>query len=303
MNVLICGASGLLGKALQETLDARGDTAIPLLRGPFDLEEIPHWQPDAGILHLPADLGIHAVINLSGASLAHLPWSRSYRETIRLSRVQSTMLLAAMLAEREIKPAVLLNASAVGFYGDRGVEWLDERSLPGSGFLADVCQQWEEGTRLAEEAGIRVIHLRLGPVLSIGSGMLARFLPLFRLGLGGRLGSGEQYTSWIHIEDGVAAILNLIDQEILEGPVNLTSPNPVTNHELTRTLGQVLHRPTRFPVPAWMLRLLMGQAAREMILTGQRARPAKLLDHDFSFQYPDLVEALNDLLTSDRWVS
>jgi uncharacterized protein (TIGR01777 family) len=236
--------------------------------------------------------GFDAVVHLAGESIAEGRWTEAKRGRIRDSRVQGTRVLADTLARLIHPPKVFLCASAVGFYGSRGDEELDEESPAGSGFLSDVCREWESACRPAVEAGIRVVNLRLGMVLSTRGGALAKMLPIFRLGLGGRLASGRQYVSWITLDDVVEAIQFVMATDSLEGPVNAVAPGAVTNREFTRVLGRVLRRPAILPAPAFALRCVLGQMAQELLLASTRALPRRLLEAGFAFRDPDLEGAL-----------
>ncbi len=297
MKVLVSGASGLVGSALLPELRAAGHDVVRLVRrepGPGEVR----WDPARGQLNA-ADLhGVEAAINLSGAGVSSRRWSQKYRATIRSSRVESTTLIAETLASLDPLPAVLLNASAVGYYGDTGERLLDEDGPRGDGFLAEVVGEWEASTRAAEQAGIRVCRLRSGIVLSRRGGALRLQLPLFKAGLGGRLGSGKQYTSWISIDDEVAAIAFLLTSGGVHGPVNLVAPDPVTNREFTKTLGSILHRPTVAAVPPFALRLVLDGFADEGLLIGQRLAPRVLTQAGFTFRDPALAGALETLLRS-----
>lgn len=296
MNILMTGASGLIGTALQDAFDARGDGVFTVMRGALEIEEIPFWEPSVGLFNLPDDLEIDAVVHLSGAPLSKFPWSAKYKEEIVLSRVQSTLLMASQLAERDQKPKTIISASAIGIYGDRGDESLDENSPAGIGFLADTCVQWEQATQVAEEVGIRIVHARTGLVLSDSAGLLKTMLKPFRWGVGGRLGDGSQYMSWISVEDVVGGILHAIDHADIAGPLNLTSPEPVTNKDFTRTLARVIRRPALFPVPRFALRIIMGEAAGEMALPSTRVYPMKLATNGYEFLHSDLEKALYHIL-------
>jgi uncharacterized protein (TIGR01777 family) len=291
---LLSGASGMLGKSLQQLLE---DCHLPILqlvrRNPALRNEI-QWNPavSPAIQDPRAFEGMAAAIHLGGASLAGRRWTKAYKRELVQSRIHSTRELASTLARLRQPPPVFLTASAVGFYGNRGDELLDDTSPGGSGFLAEVCQQWEAAALPAVEAGIRVIHLRLGVVLGPGSGALAAIAPLFRLGLGGRLGSGRQWMSWISLTDAVAAIAFALRTPSIQGPINLTSPNPVTNRQFTLSLAHVLHRPAVLPVPAFVLRLALGEMADEALLSSARAFPSKLTTARFQFKYPVLGHAL-----------
>ena len=295
---LISGASGMLGLALSRALIQRPATLIQLVRRvPAGKGEL-RWDPAApSPVSQPQALeGLEAAIHLSGANLAARRWTPQYLREVTSSRVDSTRALATMLAGLKAPPRSLLVASAVGIYGDRGDQVLDESSAPGSGFLADLCRAWESAAAPAVEAGIRVAHLRFGVVLDRRAGALARMLPLFRLGLGGRLGSGKQWMSWIGLPDLVAAALFVVDTPSLTGPVNLTSPEPVTNAEFTRALSRRLHRPAVLPAPAFALRIGLGRMADEALLASTRAVPRKLLDAGFQFAHASIEDALAEAI-------
>jgi len=281
MRIAITGSHGLIGSALLTRLEGEGHTVVRLARGAFD----------------PAGLeGVDAIVHLAGAGIGDHRWSDSYKAEILGSRVQGTTALAKTIHDLQSKPRVLLSGSAVGWYGPRGDEVLDETSTSGTGFLADVCRQWEAATAPAEAAGVRTVHLRTGVVLSAKGGALRKQLPLFRLGLGGRFGTGKQWQSWISIDDEVGAIVHLLTADV-EGPVNLTAPNPVTAAEFAGTLGSVLRRPSFLPVPSFGPRLLLGrEAADELLFSGQRAVPTKLTASGYSFAYPELAGALAALV-------
>jgi uncharacterized protein (TIGR01777 family) len=254
------------------------------------------WDPAHGWLEAPRLEGFDAVVHLAGESVAETPWTAEKKDRIHDSRVASTRLLAETLARLEHKPAVFACASAVGYYGDRGDEELDETSPPGKGFLANVCRQWEAATGRAATAGIRVARMRFGLVLSQRGGAFARTLPMFRRGLGGRLGSGRQYVSWIVLDDVVAAIQRVLGDSSLDGPINVVGPNPVTNLELTRVTAGVLHRPAPLPIPAFLLRLKLGEMADALVLAGQRVYPRRLQAAGHTFAYPELEPAIRRLL-------
>lgn len=297
MRCLVTGASGLVGSRLVPLLREHGhDVARLVRRAPLAEDEI-SWEPGSGRLD-PDDLDrLDRVVHLAGEGIATRRWSERQRQRIVDSRVQGTRLLCERLARCPERPSVLVSASAVGAYGDRGDEELDESSARGTGFLAETARVWEEATRPAEEAGIRVVHLRTGLVLDPAGGLLQRVLTPFRLGVGGVLGSGRQYMSWISREDLCRAILHCLENEELSGPVNGTAPAPVTNREFTKTLGSVLGRPTIFPAPAFVLRLVFGREfADEMLLGGCRVAPKRLEESDFQFQHRDLESALRALL-------
>jgi uncharacterized protein (TIGR01777 family) len=298
MKIVLSGGSGLIGTALLPGLQKSGHEVIRLVRHePSSPDEV-RWDPLSGRLN-PADLeGVDAAVHLSGAGVGSRRWTKAYRRTLLDSRIKSTTLLAQTLAELSPQPKVLLSGSAVGYYGDTGTELLDESGRAGKGFLADLVVDWEASTASAEDAGIRVVHLRSGIVLSRRGGALKLQLPLFKAGLGGRLGSGKQYFSWISIDDEVAAIAFLLTAEQVSGPVNLVAPNPVTNQEFTKTLGRVLHRFTFAAAPAFALRLALDGFADEGLLIGQRLAPKALTDAGFTFRQPELRGALQDILRS-----
>ena len=291
MIVVLTGASGLIGSALAPALESAGHQ-VRCLRHGVD------WDPAAGTIEKAAFDGAEAVIHLAGQSLAQR-WSAALKVQIRASREAGTRLIAKTLAGLANPPKVLLSASAVGWYGDGGDRELDEDAAGGTGFLAEVCAAWEAAAEPARAAGIRVAHPRLGVVLSAWGGALAKMLPPFRLGLGGRLGSGRQWMSWITLDDAVAALMHLLGDERLAGPVNLAAPQPVTNAAFTAALGQALGRPAIAAVPAAALRLLMGEMADEMLLASQRAVPKRLLAAGFEFRWPQLPAALSGLLAPE----
>lgn len=295
MKVLVSGAGGLIGTGLVQSLRAQGNEVRCLKRGVAGGDVI-SWDPEAGRLDARALEGLDAVVHLAGENIAAGRWTPARKQRILASRVRGTWLLSQTLAQLARPPQVLICASAVGYYGDRGAEELREDSPPGQGFLAEVCRAWEEAAEPARAAGVRTIHLRFGMVLSAAGGALARMLPPFRLGLGGRIGNGQQYLSWINLDDAVRALGHLLEHPDLSGPFNAVSPHPCTNAEFTRALGQVLHRPTVFPVPVWVLRLVLGEMARELLLASTRAVPARLLESGFRFEHPELVGALRYLL-------
>ncbi len=295
MKILIAGSSGLIGSALIDSLGAAGHEIIRLRRNDR-MEGSPFWDPENGIMDLADVKDIDAVINLAGDSIAEGRWNDKKKDRILNSRVRGTRLLAEVFAASGNKPRVIVSASAVGVYGDRGDELVDETSEPGSGFLVDVCKQWEAATALAVDAGIRVVNVRFGVVLSAAGGALRKMLFPFKMGLGGPVGSGRQYMSWVSIDDVVEIIRYVIENDSLHGPVNVVSPNPVSNRQFTKTLGAVLHRPTIFPMPAFAARLAFGEMANELLLAGTRVAPKKLIDSGYKFRHPELAEALEHLL-------
>ncbi len=296
MRILVTGSHGLIGSALVKSLADSGHDVVRLVRGPAGTGEIT-WDPDGGQLDGSRLHDVEAAVHLAGAPIAEKRWSPDQKQRILASRVVSTDLLARRLAESPSPPAVLVSGSAIGIYGDRGDEIVDEASSLGSGFLADVCRQWEAATEAASEAGIRVVHARTGIVLSADGGALKKQLPLFKIGMGGRLGSGRQYQSWISLDDEVGTLVHLLETAALSGPVNLTAPEPVTNGEFTTTLGTVLHRPSKLTVPKFGLTAAMGhELVEEMLLAGQRVLPTKLEASGYQFRYRELEPALRALL-------
>lgn len=292
MKILVTGSSGLVGTALVRQLTASGHFVVRLVRrNPDRSRGDITWDPTTGRVERAGLEKMDAVVHLAGESIVGL-WTEEKKKRIHRSRVQATEFLMEAFAGLTHRPAVIVSASAIGYYGNRGDQWLSEDSGPGLGFLPLLCQEWEKATDIAANAGIRVVNLRIGIVLSASGGMLKAILPIFRAGLGGVLGSGRQYMSWIDIADLVMAIQFAIENERLSGPVNAVAPEPVTNRAFTRTLGTVLNRPTLFPVPAFLLHLLPGGFAREGILASQRVEPAKLRKAGFQFSHPDLTEVL-----------
>lgn len=294
MKVLIAGGSGFLGRALASELAAHQHVVHTLVRRPAEGGTEIEWHPERGELDPDALRGYDAVIGLSGAGIGDKRWTPAYKRLLLDSRLQPTGTLATALAELPAgeRPATFLSASAIGYYGDRGDLPLPESADAGTGFLADLVLQWEAATAPAAEAGVRVVTLRTGLVLSAGGGLLKRLVPLFKLGVGGRLGSGRQYQSWISLADEVGAIRYLLTAEQLTGPVNLAGPAPMRNDEFSSQLGRVLHRPALLPAPAFGIRLVLGEFADEGALASQRVIPQRLLDSGYEFQHPDLPSAL-----------
>lgn len=294
-TILLSGASGLMGTALRTDLERDGIGVVRLVRHtPTSVNELA-WNPQAArpIHELDALEGLTAAIHLSGANVAGHRWTPAYRREITASRVESTHALATTLASLQNPPRTLLVASATGFYGGRSGEVLTEDSAPGKGFLAELCQLWEEAALPAVKAGIRVVHLRFSVVLARGGGALAKIEPLFRRGFGGKLGSGQQWMSWIALDDALAAIRFLLHHDEIAGPVNITSPEPVTNAAFTQALAKTLHRPAVLPAPAFALKLAFGQMAEETLLASARVIPKRLQDAGFPFALPRVQEALN----------
>jgi uncharacterized protein len=298
MKILITGASGLVGSRLLPALKSLGHEVIGLTRDQSRARgDSAFWDPKGGFIDSGALAGCDAAVNLAGESIASGRWNARRKRAIRESRVHATNTIVQALATLEPRPRVLVNASAVGYYGSRGSEQLDESSASGSGdFLSGVCRDWEAAAEPASRAGIRVVLTRFGVILSKQGGALATMLTPFKLGLGGKIGRGQQYMSWIAIDDVVGSIVHCLQAETIGGPVNVVAPQPVTNAEFTKTLGQVLSRPTIFPMPAFAAKLVFGEMGEELLLGGQRVQPARLLESGYVFKYPELETALRHVL-------
>jgi len=297
MKIIVTGSSGLIGSALVAALIRRGDEVTCLVRGAAHARRADGarevlWNPARGELDAADIEGHDAAVHLAGDPIAEGRWTEEKKRRIRESRAQGTQLLAATLAKLKTPPSVMASASAVGYYGDRGDETLTETSAPGADFLSGVCREWEASTEAAKAAGIRVVLLRFGVVLSGRGGALTKMLTPFKFGAGGKIGSGRQYMSWIALEDAVGAILHALAHEELEGAVNVVAPRAVTNAEFTKTLGGVLGRPTLLAVPAFAARLAFGEMADAALLASQRAEPARLAASNYQFKYPELEGAL-----------
>ena len=288
-NIAITGASGLIGTALAQALTDSGATVRPLVRRPPRTPQEIRWQPGQP-LDPQALAGVSAVVHLAGAGVGDHRWTEEYKRTIRDSRVQGTDTIARAVAGMAEPPQVLVSASAIGYYGDTGDRLVDESAPPGSDFLADVVQEWEAAAQPAVDAGIRVAHPRTGLVVSSRGGAWKKLFPIFRAGLGGRLGSGRQYWSWISLRDEVAALLALLQSD-LSGPVNLCGPEPVTNAQVTSAMGEVLGRPTVLPVPGFALRAVLGEFSAE-VLGSARVDPAVLRDSGFQWQDATIGSAI-----------
>ena len=294
MDVLVSGATGLIGLALIPELEAKGHTVRRLTRRPSSEGDI-RWDPEAGALD--GDLsGTDAVIHLAGESIAEGRWTQEKKRRILESRRKGTRLLAEDIAGLSGPPSVMVSVSAIGYYGDRGNELLTEESESGDLFLSEVCRVWEDAADPAREAGIRVVHPRFGIVLSTEGGALGTTLPIFKLGGGGKIGSGRQYWSWVSLDDVVGAIVHALETDDLSGPVNVVTPDPPTNAEYTKVLGKVLGRPTFFTVPAPAARLGLGEMADELLLPSARVEPVRLEETGYEFRYPELEGALRHLL-------
>ncbi len=297
MRILLSGASGLIGSSLLPSLTARGNEVSRLVRAASKTREGEiAWDPPRATIDGASLEGFGAVVHLAGENIAAGRWTAEKKRRILESRRNGTRLLADALSRLSRPPRVLVSASAVGYYGDRGDEKLHEESKPGKGFLSEVCIAWEEATKPALLKGIRVVRLRIGMVLSAAGGALEQMLRPFRLGLGGRIGRGRQYMSWIAVDDLVGAIIQSIENERLEGAVNAVAPTPVTNLEFAKTLGQVVSRPALLPAPALALRVLFGEMAEELLLASTRVEPARLLSSGYRFSYPELEGALRHIL-------
>lgn len=296
MKILVTGSTGLIGSALLPHLTAAGHSVTRIVRrAPQAAGEV-QWDPASGRFDASGLEGHEAVVHLAGHNIAAGRWTASVKERIRSSRTKGTRLMAETIARLQPPPKVLVSSSAIGYYGDRGDEVLTEESPPGSDFLSQVAVEWEEATRPAEERGIRVVRVRTGIVLSPRGGALARMLTPFRLGVGGRVGSGRQWWSWIAMDDLLEVFRFALTTESVRGPVNAVAPNPLTNAEFTKVLGRVLHRPTVFPVPAFVLKLVFGEMAEALLLASTRVAPARLAAAGFTFRFPELEPALGHLL-------
>ena len=294
-RVAVAGASGLIGTALVRSLVADGHEVVRLVRRAARSRDEVRWDPERSYVDTAGLAGCDAVVNLAGAGIGDRRWTDAYKRTLRDSRVLGTAALARAVALLPEPPRVFVSGSAIGFYGDTGNRAVDEEAPPGDGFLPSLCVEWEEAAASAREAGVRTVCVRTGLVVARGGGAWGRLFPLFRAGLGGRMGEGSQYWSFVSLHDEVAAIRHLIDAEGLSGPFNLTAPQPLTNREITAAMGRVLHRPTLLAVPAPVLRLALGEMAQE-VLGSARVVPTRLVESGFSFAFPDIEEALRAAL-------
>jgi uncharacterized protein len=296
MKILIGGSHGLVGTALIKSLEAAGHEVFRLVRyAPHSKTEV-EWSPDRYSIALARIEGFDAVVNLAGESIAEGRWTDEKKRRIRESRVKGTKLLGDALANLTVPPRTFICASAIGYYGNRGDEILTEASPPGNDFLANVCAEWEQATAFATAKGIRVVNTRFGIILDAEGGALKKMLPPFRMGAGGRIGSGKQWMSWIALHDVIGALNFALTNDSLRGPVNFVAPNPVTNAEFTKTLGSVLSRPTLFPIPAFAIKLMFGEMGEALLLGGQRVAPKLLTAEGYEFRYSRLGKALSHIL-------
>jgi len=296
MKILVSGSTGLVGCALVPFLTQHGHLVTRLVRS----KEQPGilWNPAGGLISSTPFEGFDAMIHLAGENIASGRWTDEKKKLIRDSRVRGTQLLSETLARLKQPPQTFISASAVGYYGDRGNEILNEERPPGKGFLADVCRGWETATAPATQKGIRVVNMRFGMILSPAGGALAKMLLPFKMGMGGKIGSGNQYMSWIALDDVLGAISHVLTTLSLRGPVNVVAPRVVTNREYTKTLGRVLSRPTILPMPALVAKLAFGEMADDLLLSSQRVEPTALFKNNYNFRFPNLEGALRHLLHS-----
>ncbi|WP_406389540.1 TIGR01777 family oxidoreductase [Streptomyces sp. NBC_00887] len=294
-RIAVTGSTGLIGAALVRSLRADGHEVVRLVRRPAATGDEVEWDPKRQYVDVAGLVGCDAVVHLAGAGVGDHRWTPAYKREIRDSRVLGTAAIAEAVASLDEPPKVLLCGSAIGYYGDTGDRAVDESAPPGKGFLPSVCVEWEEATAPAEEAGVRTVHARTGLVVAREGGAWGRLFPLFRAGLGGRLGNGRQYWSFIALHDHVAAMRHILDTESLSGPVNLTGPSPATNGQVTAAMGRVLRRPTLFTAPAPALRVALGEFAED-VLGSQRVLPGQLLDSGFSFAFPGIDAAVRAAL-------
>jgi uncharacterized protein (TIGR01777 family) len=296
MRILVSGSHGLVGKALIGSLTSDGNEIVRLVRGKPSSNAEVEWHPNEGKIDGASLEGLDVVVHLAGESIASGRWSDEKKRAIQESRVLGTVLLSDALARLSRPPAVFLSASAIGYYGNRGDELLTEKSDAGTDFLANVCRAWENATGRAVEKGIRTVRARFGIILDAKEGALAKMLTPFRMGIGGRIGDGKQWMSWIAIDDVVNGLKYLMENGAVSGPVNFVAPNAVTNAEFTKTLGHVLSRPTLFPIPAFGVRLAFGEMGEALLLSGQRVKPSIMEESGFRFTWPTLEPALRHLL-------
>ena len=298
MKVAVTGSSGLIGSSLVSFLSEKSVTVSKILRENTKDDDI-SWKPEDGDWDSAFTGGVDGIVHLAGENIASGKWTRKKKEKIRNSRIEGTTRLCEHILKLPTPPSVLVCASAIGYYGNRGVEFLNEGSSRGSGFLPDVCLGWEEAAESVSKAGIRVVNVRFGIVLSKDGGALAKMMTPFKIGMGGKIGSGTQYMSWIAMDDATSAIYHTLITESLKGPVNVTAPNPVTNKEFTNTLGEVLKRPAVVPIPAFAAKLAFGEMANDLLLASTKVAPKRLSDSGYKFQYPELENALKHVLDVD----
>ncbi|MFI8816920.1 MULTISPECIES: TIGR01777 family oxidoreductase [unclassified Streptomyces] len=294
-RIAVSGSTGLIGEALVRSLRADGHEVARLVRRRAAAGDEVEWDPHRGYVDVAGLVGCDAVVHLAGAGVGDHRWTEAYKREIRDSRVLGTAAIAEAVASLDTPPEILLSGSAIGFYGDTGDRAVDESAPPGDGFLPSVCEEWEAATAAAEEAGVRTVHARTGLVVARRGGAWGRLFPLFKAGLGGRMGNGRQYWSFIALHDHVAALRHILDTRTLSGPLNLTGPDPVTNAEVTAAMGRVLRRPTLFTAPAPALRLALGDFAQD-VLGSQRVLPGRLLDSGFTFAFPGIDAAIRAAL-------
>ncbi|MFI6695492.1 TIGR01777 family oxidoreductase [Streptomyces sp. NPDC050433] len=291
MRIAITGSNGLIGTALRRSLRADGHEVVRLVRRPSRAGDEVEWDPSRRYVDVSGLYGCEAVVHLAGAGVADHRWTDAYKQEIKNSRVLGTAAIAEAVASLDTPPGVLVCGTAIGFYGDTGDRPVDESAPPGEGFLPSVCVEWEDAAAAASDAGVRTVLARTGLVVAREGGAWGRLFPIFRAGLGGRLGDGRQYWSFISLHDHVAALRHLIDTESLSGPVNLTAPEPVTNREVTAAMGRVLHRPTVLAVPSVALKVALGEFSQD-VLSSQRVRPRRLLESGFTFAFPKIDESI-----------
>jgi uncharacterized protein (TIGR01777 family) len=299
MNILLTGSTGLIGTALTRHLQTLGHNIYPLYRNP-SIEKSHYWNPEEDQIHLDDEIKLDTVIHLAGENIADSRWSQKKKDSILNSRVHGTRLLAETISQLEHRPELFISGSAIGYYGDTGDNIVDEDSPRGTGFLSDVATQWEAATQAAEDAGIRTIHMRTGIVLSPQGGVLQKMLFPFSMGLGGVVGNGQQYMSWISIDDVVGVIDTMLVNNEMTGPYNLVAPNPVTNYRFTKSLGKVLRRPTVSPLPAFIARMMFGEMADALLLSSSRVATSRLKSAGYTFTDRDLTETLSRLLDKNN---
>jgi uncharacterized protein (TIGR01777 family) len=298
MKVAVSGSHGLVGTALCSSLSSKGHTVYRIARGGGSDSNTIIWNIDAGTIDADKLNGMDGVVHLAGENIAAGRWTPEQKKKIKDSRIKSTRLLADAISKLPAKPQVVVSGSAIGFYGNRGDEQLSETSNPGFGFLAEVTREWEDAIAPVKAAGVRVVNLRTGVILSPKAGALNKMLPIFKLGGGGIVGDGKQYMSWVSLDDEVKAIEFMLTNTNIEGPVNVVAPNPVTNSQFTSILGHVIHRPTLFPLPGFAAKIILGEMADELLLSSQRCQPTKLLDNGYQFAFPKLDDALSAALSA-----